>query len=320
VQVQLNDSGELLGLTQRWQADDEQHFKRLVVERKSGVFSSKVDMAPLVATQRIGSGTIKSSLFAATDEARMPDTVAVQMAEIFAGDIDFHRSLRKGDRFSVVYEALEADGEILRTGRVLSAEFINNGKAFGAIWFQPNGSKGGYFTAAGESLKKAYLTSPLEFSRITSGFKMRFHPLLNKWRAHLGVDYAAPTGTPARSVGDGVVDFAGWQNGYGNVVIIKHRSNHTTLYAHLSKINVRKGSSVSQGQTVGLVGSTGWSTGPHLHFEFRVDGVHKDPLTLARQSESIPLPATAMAEFKRHADTVRRDWASAASITLASAQ
>jgi murein DD-endopeptidase MepM/ murein hydrolase activator NlpD len=250
----------------------------------------------------------------------MPDVVAVQMAEIFAGDIDFHRSLRKGDRFHVVYEALEADGELLKTGRVLAAEFVNAGKSIGAIWFQELGKKGGYYTARGESLRKAYLTSPLEFSRVTSGFKMRFHPLLNKWRAHLGVDYAAPTGTPARTVGDGTVEFAGWQNGYGNVVIVKHRSNHTTLYAHLSKVSVRKGQSVSQGQTIGNVGSTGWSTGPHLHFEFRIDGIHKDPLTIAKQSESIPLPASAMADFKRHAEGVKRDWAAAATMSVASAQ
>ncbi len=320
VQAEVNDAGQLLRLTQRWSADDEVHFKRLTVERKLGSLQSKVEMAPLVATQRIGSGTIKSSLFAATDEARMPDVVAVQMAEIFAGDIDFHRSLRKGDRFHVVYEALEADGELLKTGRVLAAEFVNAGKSIGAIWFQELGKKGGYYTASGESLRKAYLTSPLEFSRVTSGFKMRFHPLLNKWRAHLGVDYAAPTGTPARTVGDGTVEFAGWQNGYGNVVIVKHRSNHTTLYAHLSKVSVKKGQSVSQGQTIGNVGSTGWSTGPHLHFEFRIDGVHKDPLTIAKQSESIPLPASAMADFKRHAQAVKRDWAAAASMTVASAQ
>jgi murein DD-endopeptidase MepM/ murein hydrolase activator NlpD len=292
-----------------------------VIERKLGGFLSKVDMVPLVATQRLGSGTIRSSLFAATDEARMPDSVAVQMAEIFSGDIDFHRSLRKGDRFHVVYEALEADGEPLKFGRVLSAEFVNNGKSYAAIWFQePGANKGAYYSVNGESLRKAYLASPLEFSRITSGFKMRFHPLLQKWKAHLGVDYAAPTGTPARTVGDGVVDFAGWQNGYGNVVIVKHRSNHTTLYAHLSRVNVRKGQSVSQGQTIGLVGSTGWSTGPHLHFEFRVDGQHKDPMTLAKQSESIPLASAALPAFKAHATRVRADWASASVMTVASAQ
>ena len=321
LQAQVGEDGLLHTLTQRWAADDGVHFKRLVIERKAGSFASRVEMVPLAATQRLGSGTIRSSLFAATDDARMPDSVAVQMAEIFSGDIDFHRSLRKGDRFHVVYEALEADGEPLKFGRVLSAEFVNNGKSHAAIWFQEAGAnKGAYYSVNGESLRKAYLASPLEFSRITSGFKMRFHPLLQKWRAHLGVDYAAPTGTPARTVGDGVVDFAGWQNGYGNVVIVKHRSNHTTLYAHLSRVNVRKGQSVSQGQVIGLVGSTGWSTGPHLHFEFRVDGQHKDPMTLAKQSESIPLAAAAMPAFKAHAAAVRNDWAAAASLVVASAQ
>ncbi len=234
----------------------------------------------------MGSGTIRSSLFAATDDADIPDAVAVQIAEIFSGDIDFHRSLRKGDRFSVVYEVLEADGEPLRTGRVLSAEFVNNGKSYQAMWFQEPGSKGGYYTLDGNSLRRAYLTSPMEFSRVTSGFKMRFHPILQKWRAHLGVDYAAPTGTSVRSVGDGVVAFAGVQNGFGNVVILRHANHHETVYAHLSRIGVRAGQRVSQGDHIGAVGATGWATGPHLHFEFRVNGVHQNPLTVARQSES----------------------------------
>ncbi len=321
VQSEATDDGRLQRLVMRWSADDDVHFRRLTVLKTPLGFQSRMELAPLVATQRLGSGTIRSSLFAATDDARMPDRVAVQLAEIFSGDIDFHRSLRKGDRFHVVYEALEADGEPLRSGRVLSAEFVNNGKAFGAIWFQePGANKGAYYTAAGESLRKAYLASPLEFSRITSGFKMRFHPIAQKWRAHLGVDYAAPTGTPARTVGDGVVDFAGWQGGYGNVVIVKHRSGHTTLYAHLSRLSVRKGQAVSQGETVGLVGSTGWSTGPHLHFEFRVDGVHKDPLTLAKQNDSVPLGEAALALFKAHSSQTRGLWESAASVAMASAQ
>jgi murein DD-endopeptidase MepM/ murein hydrolase activator NlpD len=250
------------------------------------------------------------------------------VAEIFAGDIDFHRSLRKGDRFSVVYETLEADGEPLRSGRVLSAEFVNNGKTYQAMWFQEPGlnpvtgqaNKGGYYTLDGQSLRRAYLTSPMEFSRVTSGFTMRFHPILQKWRAHLGVDYAAPTGTPVRSVGDGVVDFAGTQNGFGNVVYVKHRNNHVTVYAHLSKINVTRGQSVSQGQNVGLVGSTGWATGPHLHFEFRVNGMHQDPLTIAQQSEAVPVSAASMAAFQSQAASMRLQLSAAASVQQASAQ
>jgi murein DD-endopeptidase MepM/ murein hydrolase activator NlpD len=156
--------------------------------------------------------------------------------------------------------------------------------------------KGGYYTLDGQSLRRSFLASPMEFSRITSGFKMRFHPILQKWRAHLGVDYAAPTGTAVRSVGDGVVEFAGVQNGYGNVVIREaHRNHNTTVYAHLSRINVKRGQSVSQSQVIGAVGSTGWATGPHLHFEFRVNGVHHDPLTIAQNSDAVPVSPAAKA-------------------------
>ena len=301
VHVEANDTQALSKFTTRWPTDDDAQFKRLVVERRGNSFTSSIEMAPYVANARLVSGVIQTSLFAATDEARIPDAVAVQIAEMFSSEIDFRRALRKGDRFNVVYEALEADGEPLRTGRVLSAEFVNAGKSHQAMWFQPPGQdalgaayKGGYYSLDGKSLRRAYLGSPLEFTRISSGFSMRFHPILQKWRAHLGTDFAAPTGTAARTVGDGVVSFAGVQGGYGNVVFIKHRNGHETVYAHLSKINVRVGQSVSQGATIGLVGATGWATGPHLHFEFRVNGVHQDPMTIARQSETVPVPMAAM--------------------------
>jgi murein DD-endopeptidase MepM/ murein hydrolase activator NlpD len=275
----------------------------------------------LLVNTRLASGSIRSSLFAATDEARIPDSVAVQLAEIFSGDIDFYRALRKGDRFSVVYESLEADSEPLRSGRVLSADFVNAGKTYSAVWFQePGAPKGAYYTLDGSSLRKAFLASPLEFSRVTSGFGGRMHPIAKQFRMHNGVDYAAPTGTPIRTVGDGVVEFAGVQRGYGNVVEIMHRDGKSTLYAHMHSIAVRKGQSVSQGQNIGTVGSTGWSTGPHLHFEFRVNGVHHDPMTLARQSESIQLSTASRPAFDRMVGVVRRDLAAAASLTQASAQ
>jgi len=323
VTVEASDTNQLLKLSARWAPEDDGNFKRLVIGRPGPTgngFTSNIETAPLAASSRLGSGTIKSSLFAATDESRIPDAVAVQLAEIFSGDVDFHRALRRGDRFSVVYESLEADGEPLRTGRVLSAEFVNNGKTLQALWFQEQGQKGGYYTLDGQSLRRAYLASPMEFSRVTSGFKMRFHPILQTWRAHLGVDYAAPTGTPVRSVGDGVVDFAGVQNGFGNVVFVKHRNNHTTVYAHLSRIMVKRGQSVAQGQNVGAVGSTGWATGPHLHFEFRVNGGHQDPMTIARQSEAVPVSAAARPAFDKLAQSVRMQLGAAGSIQQASAQ
>ena len=328
VTAQTNADGRLSRLVARWSPGDDGTFKRLRVERAAnGSFSAVLESAPLVAATRMASGTIYSSLFAATDDARLPDSVAVQMADIFSGDIDFHRALRKGDRFSLVYETLEGDGEPLRAGRVLSAEFVNNGKSFQAMWFTPpvDGkgtatSRGGYFNLAGESLRRAFLASPLQFSRVTSGFKMRFHPILQKWKAHLGVDYAAAIGTPARTVGDGVVEFAGTQNGYGNVVIIKHSGANSTVYAHLSRLMVRTGQHVTQGDTIALTGATGWATGPHLHFEFRVNGQQRDPLAMARQSEAIPLPAAARPAFNAAAAQVRQLLASAAQMQTASAQ
>ncbi len=327
VTAEATDSQQLLKLSMRWATDDAALFKRLVIERKGDGFTSSIETAPYVSTSRLASGAIQTSLFAATDEARIPDTVAVQLAEIFSGDIDFRKALRKGDRFNVVYETLEADGEALRTGRVLSAEFVNAGKSFQAMWFQAPGqntlatpAKGGYYTLDGKSLRRAYLSSPVEFSRISSGFSMRFHPILQKWKAHLGTDFAASTGTPARTVGDGVVEFAGTQNGYGNVIFIKHSSGHETVYAHLSKILVARGQSVSQGQTVGLVGATGWATGPHLHFEFRVNGMQQDPMTIAKQSDTVPVTAAALPLFRRLAASATTELRAAASMTQTRAE
>ena len=322
VSAEVNEQQGLEKLSARWSHTDDGNFKRLTIERSAGGFQSRLETLPLLANTRLASGIINTSLFAATDDANLPDAVATQIAEVFSGDIDFHRALRKGDRFSVVYETLEADGEPLRSGRVLSAEFVNAGKSFQAMWFKDPlaEGKGGYYNLAGESLRRAFLASPLEFSRVSSGFKMRFHPILQTWRAHLGVDYAASTGTPVRAVGDGVVDFAGVQNGFGNVVMIKHRNNQMTVYAHLSRISVKKGQSISQGQHLGAVGATGWATGPHLHFEFRVNGMHRDPLTIARQSEATPISVAARPVFDKVAQGVRAQLATAAQLRPGTAE
>jgi len=312
VQVRTSESGALEELTARFPAADPAqlatHFSRLRVTRVNGSLQAVLETAPLAAQVRLGSGTIRSSLFAATDESRIPDPVASQMAEMFSTDIDFHRELRKGDTFSVIYEALTADGEVITwnqaAGRVLAAEFVNNGRSYSAVWFKDPAGKGGYFGFDGQSKRRAFLASPLEFSRVTSGFSMRFHPILQNWRAHLGVDYGAPTGTSVRSVGDGVVDFAGWQNGYGNVVKIKHSNERETVYAHLSRIDVKRGQHVEQGMHIANVGATGWATGPHLHFEFRVKGQHQDPLAIAKSSEAVVLTASAQQELAR----VTRGW------------
>jgi len=323
VSAETTDDHRLTRLTARWAPDEGDQFHRLVVERRDdGSFTSRTETAKLTVGNRLAGGIIRSSLFAATDAASIPDAVAVQLADMFSGDIDFSRALRKDDRFSVVYETLEADGEPLRSGRVLSAEFQNGGKTHSAVWFQPPGAaKGSYYTLDGHSMRRAYLTSPVEFSRVSSGFAMRLHPIQKTWRAHLGTDFAAPTGTAVRTVGDGVVDFAGVQNGYGNVVFVKHQNQHVTVYAHLSRIDVHKGQSVEQGQKLGAVGATGWATGPHLHFEFRVGNEHRDPMSIARESEAAqPVPAAARPVFNRLAANMRVQLSSAAQILQASAE
>ena len=305
VQARAAGNGALLELVARYAAPDnarrEPQFTRLTLSRRDGRWVSRAEVAPLVGQVRLASGTIRSSLFAATDESRIPDAVAVQMAEIFAADIDFHRELRKGDSFSVVYEAMTADGEpvtwAVPTGRVLSAEFVNGGKAHHAVWYTDANGRGAYFGFDGQSKRRAFLASPMEFSRVTSGFAMRFHPILQTLRAHRGVDYGAPYGTPVRAVGDGVIDFAGWQNGYGNVVKVLHGKERSTLYAHLSRIDVRKGQTIEQGQRLGAVGATGWATGPHLHFEFQVNGLHVDPLSIAKAADPVTVDSASRARF-----------------------
>jgi len=321
VQAEATDGRNLLRLTVRWTTAEASqlptHFKRLVVERQAdGRFVSRIETAPLVASLRVGSGTIRSSLFNAADEAGIPDAITSQIVDIFSGEIDFHRRLRVGDRFAIVYETLEADGEPMRTGRVLSAQFLNAGKMFEAVWFREAGERGGYFDFSGKSLERAYLVSPMQVTRITSGFAMRMHPIHNVWRAHTGVDYGAPTGAPVRTVGDGRVKFAGRMGGYGNVVEVAHGGGDVTLYAHLSRIDVQHGQPVQRGQNIGAVGATGWATGPHLHFEFKQNGVHRDPLEVARNSQAVELSARARPEFTRMAIAMRGQLTAAASANL----
>jgi murein DD-endopeptidase MepM/ murein hydrolase activator NlpD len=322
VSAETTPDQQLLQLTVRWAPDEDGTFRRLVVERKDGRLATRIETGKLTASPRLAGGVIRTTFFAATDAADIPDSVAMQMADIFQGEVDFRRSLRKGDRFTVVYESLEADGEPLRTGRVLSAELHNGGKTSQALWFQENGQKGAYYTLDGKSKRQAYLNFPVEFSRISSGFAMRLHPIQKTWRAHLGTDFAAPTGTKVRTVGDGTVSFAGVQNGYGNVIFVDHANNHTTVYAHLSRIDVRKGQHVDQGDTIGAVGQTGWSTGPHLHFEFRVNGEQQDPLAIAQATDAAkPVSKAARPAFDRLAAQMRVELDAGAQIfTTASAR
>lgn len=320
VTVETTDRGQLLKLTARWLPDDERLFERLTVESVNDGFTSHIESAVLAASSKLSSGVIRSSLFAATDEINLPDSVAIQLAEIFASDIDFRRDLRQGDRFNVVFESLEADGETMRAGRVLSAEFVNNGRKHEAVWFEEAGQKGAYFGFNGQSARKTFLGSPLEFSRVSSGYGMRFHPVLGRQKAHLGVDYAAPTGTPVRTIADGVVKFAGVQRGYGNVIEVAHSGNKVTKFAHLSRIDVKRGQRIAQGDFIGAVGSTGMSTGPHLHFEFIDNGAHQDPLEIARKSENVPISPALRARFDAVAVAQRQQLDAAATMVQASAQ
>jgi murein DD-endopeptidase MepM/ murein hydrolase activator NlpD len=268
-------------------------------DREGDGFRVVEEPAKLARQVVLKSGEIRSSLFAAADDIGMPDAITTQIADIFSGDIDFHRDLRKGDRFAVVYEAFHHDGRPIKSGRVLAAEFVNAKKTLRAVWFDDAlEGRGGYYAPDGKNLRKAFLRSPLEFSRVTSGFAMRFHPILQQWRAHNGVDYGAPTGTRVRATADGVVDFAGVQGGYGKLVVLRHHGGITTAYAHLSGIGaeVRKGARVAQGDTIGFVGATGWATGPHLHYEFRVNNQHRNPLTIAMPAAE-PVPADRMGAF-----------------------
>lgn len=321
VMAEADDDQRLHRLTARWlPSDDSDTYRRLVVERTDQGFALRAESAQFTTSVRLSSGIIRSSLFAATDAARLPDNIASQLADLFSSDIDFRRDLRSGDTFSVVYEALEADGEVLKYGRLLSAEFNNQGKSHQLVWFEEPGQKGAYYTFAGQSLRRSFLASPLTFSRVSSGYGMRFHPISGNRKPHLGIDYAAPTGTPVRTVADGVVQFAGWQRGYGNVIFIQHRQDKVTVYAHLHRIDVRKGQRVDQGQLIGQVGSTGASTGPHLHFEYRVGGDHRDPLTIARNNEGQPIAAGSRKAFETMAHSMRQKLAAATTVVQASAE
>jgi murein DD-endopeptidase MepM/ murein hydrolase activator NlpD len=286
----------------------ETHFTRVVVSRSEATqaggeaWQVSAEQGRLSSQVAMANGYIRTNLFAAADEARVPDAVVMQMADIFGSDIDFRRELRKGDQFAIVYETPTADGQpiswALGAGRVLAARFVNQGRTHDALWYQDGNERGGFFAPDGQNKARSFMASPLAFSRISSTFAMRMHPIHHTWRAHLGVDYAAATGTPVRSVSDGTVEFAGTQSGYGNVVVVRHGPSRSTLYAHLSRINVRQGQHIGQGQTLGLVGATGWATGPHLHFEFKLDGKQMDPIKMARNSDAQRLGTASRPAFE----------------------
>jgi murein DD-endopeptidase MepM/ murein hydrolase activator NlpD len=273
------------------------------VERSGDGFRAMEGAAPLRVEQLMRTGVVSSSLFAAADAAGVPDSVAVQIADIFAGDIDFHHELRQGDRFAVVFEQYYLDGRPVHAGRVLAAEFASRGRTYRALHYSPAQGSSGYYAPDGGNLRKAFLRTPLEISRVSSGFGMRRDPFLRSWRAHSGIDFAAPPGTRVRAAGDGVIELAGPKAGYGNLVIVRHRGQTSTLYAHLSRFapGMQRGARVAQGDVVGFVGQTGWATGPHLHYEFRIAGQSRNPYAIAMPAGE-PVPAAELAAYRRHAE------------------
>ena len=280
--------GELVAL-ERKLSDSE----TLKVTRDEQGFISDVLENPLEVHTRTASATIDSSLFQAVANANLDERVAFELAEIFQYDIDFVLDIQSGDRFTVVYEEVFQDGERLRTGNVLAAKFINEGREYRAVRYVDDKGHGEYFTPDGRSLRKAFIRAPVQFSRVSSRFNpSRRHPVLNTIRAHRGVDYAAPVGTPVRAAGEGRVRFVGRQGGYGNVIELEHGSGVVTVYGHLSRFaaQMRRGQRVELGKVIGYVGKTGLATGPHLHYEYRIRGVHKNPQTVPLP-DAAPIPA-----------------------------
>ena len=308
VQAQTDDEGNLQWLRATVVDGKDNPVTNIKVSRNGKGFVATEEAAKLERRVEMHARTISSSLYAATDSsddgAKLPDTIVKQIIEMFSTSIDFRGDLKRGDHFNVVYETFWQDGEFVRTGRVLAGEFTNKGTTYQSVWFEDPSSKqgGGYYSFDGKSLKKAFLKSPVEFSRISSGFAMRVHPISGQWKQHKGIDFPAPIGTPIRAAGDGVIDFAGTQNGYGNFVTIKHWANYSTAYAHMSRFaaGIKKGVHVAQGDIIGYVGVTGWSTGAHLHYEFRVGGEATDPNKMSLQQQA-PLTASEMGHFKVYA-------------------
>jgi len=283
----------------------------LSVTRAGDGFEATVVATPIEVRRVQAHGTIESSLFVAARAVGVgPETILQLANDIFGWQIDFALDIRPGDRFNFIYEQKYRDGQHIGDGRILAAEFVNDGETHRAIHFaSADGKIDSYFTPDGRSMRLRFLRAPLDFTRVSSNFNpARRHPILNTIRAHQGVDYAAAPGTIIKAAGDGRVNFAGVRGGYGKVVVLEHGGGISTLYAHMSRIgrDMRTGQRVKQGQTIGYVGSTGAATGPHLHYEYRVNGLHKNPRTV-RLPDAAPLPAAYRADFQAHAAELLAD-------------
>ncbi len=302
----LAPSGELLAVDR-------------AADREGSQFVARTAIPDAATGLELRANEIRTSLFAAADAVGMADAVTTQLTDIFGGDVDFHHDLRRGDRFTVVYETRRIDGDLAGTGKIIAAEFINKGIAYRAfLWRGPDGAED-YYGDDGRSARKAFLRSPVAVTRVTSGFSMaRFHPFLQNWRAHKGVDFATPEGTPVHASGSGKVTVAGQQGGYGNVVMLQHGETYSTVYAHLSRFapGIKQGVRVAQGQLIGYVGQTGWATGPHLHYEFRVDNMQMDPLTVALPNGQ-PVPPAQKVDYLARVAPLAQELALGRGIVLA---
>ena len=299
----IHDEGSVSSLTRRISETE-----ILTVARKATGYEATIAATPLDIRQTTASGVINSSLFVAARAAGVGSELIMRLAnDIFGWKIDFALEIQPGDRFDIVYEQKFRDGEYIGDGRILAAGFINAGTSHRAVYFESaDGKIGGYFAEDGRSMRRQFLRAPLDFTRISSNFNpRRRHPLLNTIRAHKGVDYAAPTGTIIKAAGDGRVGFVGTQGGYGRVVILEHGGGISTLYGHMSRFakGLRNGQRVTQGETIGYVGSTGAATGPQLHYEYRMNGVHKNPRTVPLP-DAAPIPLAYMPEFQARSGTL----------------
>ena len=297
IHLQVTERGQLSAL--RYRLDETRTLNLL--RTAEGDYESRITARPLTRVISEASGTINSSLYNAALNAGLDDRLVMELAGIFGWDIDFALDIRQGDRFTVIFETLYRDGEKVRTGNILAAEFVNRGDRFRALRYAKADGRSDYYSPDGRSMRKAFLRTPTDFTRVSSEFNPnRVHPIYGTTRPHQGTDYAAPPGTPIKAAGDGKITHRGSKGGYGKTVVLSHGTRYTTLYAHMRSYakGQRTGDRVKQGEIIGYVGSTGASTGPHLHYEFRVDGVHRNPRTVDLPTAE-PIDERYRADFER---------------------
>ena len=297
--------------------DDKQKLQKLVYRpnletiltikrNKEGELESTVRKLELENHEAFGHGVIENSLFHSGAKADLPDKLIAQMVKVFQWDIDFARDVRPGDTFNIIYDEYYVHGEKVKIGNIVAAEFVNNGKRYRAVRYEDPKGNIGYYTPEGRSLKRQFSRTPVKFTRISSHFTLkRWHPILHRFKKHTGVDYAAPSGTPVKATSNGRVAFVGVKGGYGNAIILQHGKHYSTLYGHLKGFakKLKKNSKVKQGQVIGYVGMTGWATGPHLHYEFRIDGKHRNPLTV-KLPQGYPIPQKYREDFRKQTQQI----------------